>query len=319
MATAEEKHQIICTNCKFKFAHRKHNACPHCATLIEKMANPLFLHYTYYHCSKSKMPRCPQRCVSAQELEKQIDQYLARIQISPRFKDWAIKYLHELHEKESSSRNDIIQAQQKAYKECLRRIDNMVKLKTSPDNTDGSLLSDEEYGRQRVALLKEKAALEELLNDAGHRVEQWLTLSEKTFEFACTARERFAKGDRLTKKEILLAVGSNLILKDKMLSIEAIKPFFLLESSLSGEDNETAPIEPENIGLSQGRKEANASLSPRWRGHRDDVLTLEHKNKKLIKAIYHFFKKECLSLSFRLCDWSFLFHTDSMEGKKKSQ
>jgi hypothetical protein len=132
------------------------------------MVNPLILRYLYYHCSKSKVPRCPQKSVSIQHLEKQMDQYLARIQISPRFKDWAIKYLHELHEKENTSRNDIIQSQQKAYKECLRRIDNMVKLKTSPGNTDGSLLSDDEYGRQRFTLLKEKAALEELLNDAGH-------------------------------------------------------------------------------------------------------------------------------------------------------
>ena len=83
------------------------------------------------------------------ELEKQIDEYLAPIQISRRFKDWALKYLHELHEKESAARNDIIQAQQKAYQECVRRIDNLVKLKTSPNNADGSHLSDDEYARQR--------------------------------------------------------------------------------------------------------------------------------------------------------------------------
>jgi TnpA family transposase len=84
---------------------------------------------------------------------------LARIQISKRFKDWAIKYLHELHEKESASRNDIIQAQQNAYRACLGQIDNLVKLKTSSSNSDGSLLSDEEYGKKRFLLLKDKASL----------------------------------------------------------------------------------------------------------------------------------------------------------------
>jgi hypothetical protein len=34
--------------------------------------------------------------VSGKELDQQIDGYLVRIQISERFKDWAIKYLHEL-------------------------------------------------------------------------------------------------------------------------------------------------------------------------------------------------------------------------------
>jgi hypothetical protein len=51
--TAEEKRQVICGNCKFKFAYRNQNACPRCEMLIEKMAAPRFLHYTYYHCSKS--------------------------------------------------------------------------------------------------------------------------------------------------------------------------------------------------------------------------------------------------------------------------
>jgi DNA invertase Pin-like site-specific DNA recombinase len=292
MVTAEEKHQIICSACHFKFALRKHNACPRCETPIEKMVNPTFLHYTYYHCSKSKKPRCPQKCVSGQELEKQIDHHLARIQISLRFKEWAIEYLHELHEKESASRNDIIDAQQKAYKECLRRLDNMVKLKTSPANTDGSLLSDEEYGRQRVDLLKEKAALEELLNDAGHRADQWLTLSEKIFEFACTARERFAKNGPITKKEILMAVGSNLILKDKKLRIEATKPFFLLKTSLTSDKPETDAIEPENAGLPQRLKEANASLSPGWQPIRDEDRACYPQALRAAALIYAHFKKE---------------------------
>jgi len=185
------------------------------------MVHPVFLHYTYYHCAKSKVPRCPQKCITGQELETQIHKYLGRIQISDRFKDWAIKYLRELNESERCNRSEVINAQQRAYQDCLRRVDNLLKLKTSSNNTDGILISDEEYHKQRVDLLKEKAALEELLKDAGHRVEKWLQLSEKTFDFACTARERFAKGDPQTKREILAAVGSNLVLKDKQLSIEA--------------------------------------------------------------------------------------------------
>lgn len=262
MVTAEEKHQVMCGNCRFKFAYRMRDACPRCETRIGKMVNPLFLNYSYYHCSKSNRPSCRQKSISSQELEKQIDAFLARIQISEKFKEWAIKYLHELHAKESEARNDIIHAQQKAYQECVRQIDSLVRLKTSSGNLDGSLLSDEEYGRQRVALLKEKAALEELLQDAGHRVNQWMKLAEQTFEFACTVRERFAKGDAKTKKEILVTVGSNLSLKDKILSIEARKPFFILGNSVSDEKPETSPIEPENTGQPPMRNGACASLRP---------------------------------------------------------
>ena len=60
MVTAEEKHQVMCGNCRFKFAYRKRDACPRCQTPIDTMTKPLFLHYTYYHCGKSKDPGCSQ-------------------------------------------------------------------------------------------------------------------------------------------------------------------------------------------------------------------------------------------------------------------
>jgi hypothetical protein len=54
----------------------------------------------------------------------------------------------------------------------------------------------------RLALLKVKTALEEMLRDAGHLVEKCLDLSEKSFDFACTAHDRFIKGGCEVKKEI---------------------------------------------------------------------------------------------------------------------
>jgi DNA invertase Pin-like site-specific DNA recombinase len=292
MVTAEEKHQLMCGNCRFKFAYRRKKSCPRCHTSIEKMSKPHFLHYIYYHCGKSKNPSCTQKSVSAEKLEKQIDHCLSRIQISERFKDWAINFLHELHEKETAFRNEVIQTQQKAYQECVRRIDNLVTLKTAPHNADGCLLSDEEYGLQRMGLLKKKAALEETLQDAGHLVEKCLERSEKSFDFACTARNRFANGDCETKKEILAAMGSNLILKDKMLSIQALKPFLILETTFHGHDTSNEPIEPENIGPTHTQKLLNDSLRPNMCGSRDDVRTLEHKAERAAALIYAHFKKE---------------------------
>lgn len=292
MVTAEEKHQVICSHCRFKFACRNRTACPRCETSIEKMVNPLFLHYTYYHCTKKKDPRCSQRCLRGEELEKQIGQYLARITISRRFKDWAIKYLHELHAQESASQKTIVESQQKAYEECVQEMDNLVKLKTSPSNADGSRLSDEEYGRRRLELLKVKRSLEALLGNAGSQVEQPLKLSEKAFEFAATAQARFAKGNPKTRKEMMVTFGSNLTLKNKKLSIEARKPFFILKESMSDEKPENELIEPENILMSYGRKEAFASLRPCLLGGRDDVRTYGHKAERAAALIYAHFKKE---------------------------
>jgi len=297
MVTAEEKHQVVCSHCNFKFAFRSKKACPRCGTAMEDMKNATFPRYSYYHCSKSKNPSCPQKAVSAEMLEKQIDEFLGRIQISEKFKDCALKYLHELHEKEQANRNEIIQAQQKAYTNCVRQIDNLVKLKTSPDNVDGSLLLDDEYGKQRGHLLKEKAALEEMLNDAGNRAKQWLELSENTFEFACTVRERFTKGDTKTKKAILSTVGSNLILKDKILSIEARKPFFIIQNSHLGEKSEIAEIELENTRVTPGSNGLVPIASPGLCGMRDDVRTFYHNTWKNVRDVYHFWRSFCGTIS----------------------
>ena len=165
-----------------------------------------------------------------------------------------------------------------------------MKLKTSAGNADGALLSDQEYGQQRSELVREKQALEVLLDEQGEKRDEALHLAEQIFEFSSTVRDRFAKGDAKAKKEILMAIGSNLTLAGKKLSIEAKKPFRLIEGLLVGADSEFEPTEPENTGLSQRQEEAFASSCPRVLGDVDDVRTLHHRFAHTVKAIYAFFR-----------------------------
>jgi site-specific DNA recombinase len=315
--TAEQKHQVICSNCRLKFAHRKRSACPRCETPIVKMVKPLFLEYSYYHCSKSSKPRCQQKYVSEAELQDQIDQYLAHIEIPKTFKDWAAKYLSELHGIEGREQKDIIETQQKAYLECSRRIDNLVKLKTSPANIDGSLLSDDEYARQRTELLKAKSSLEQSIGTYGHREDQTMQITAKTIEFAAEARTKFASGDAKTKKRILSSISSNLTLKDKKLIIKARKPFFFLERSNVCTKGEMCPIEPRNLVVPQGRITPFNPSNPTWGAIRHDDRTFKEKIESVTKQIYRFFQSECCSGDFRLSDWKYLDHTDSMHGAEK--
>ncbi len=57
-----------------------------------------------------------------QEMEKQINERLAWITISKKFKDWAIKHLHELHEEEKSFRNDIIKPSGRRIRNAWRKL-----------------------------------------------------------------------------------------------------------------------------------------------------------------------------------------------------
>ncbi len=105
-------------------------------------------------------------------------------------------------------------------------------------------------------------------------MEQQLKLSEETFEFACTAQERFAEGDPKHQKRDFADHASNLILKDKKLLFEARKPFFILETTIYPEKPVISPIEPEKIVVTaQGRKIPSVFMRPYLLGDLDDVRT----------------------------------------------
>ena len=290
--TAEEKNQVICSQCKFKFANRRRNACPRCRISITNMVNPLFLHYTYYHCSRSQRPSCRQKSVTGQELERQINEQLGRVTISKQFRDWAVKYLHESHALESANQKEIIAAQQKAFQVCERQIERLLTLKMSSGNQDGSLVSDEEYAKRRGELLAERAVLAEQLANVAERVEQPLKLSIQVFDFVCRVQERFAKGDAKTRKAILTTLSSNLTLKDKKLLIKARKPFAILGDLSIAERGIISPIEPEISQAWQGQKTPAIFMRPLVRGGRDDVRTYLRKAERAAALIYAHFKEE---------------------------
>jgi hypothetical protein len=88
------------------------------------------------------------------------------------------------------------------------------------------LLYDERDERRcLVRLLHERlAGLAALLKDTDKRVENWLEIAERGFNFAEKAAAIFAEAkendDIETRKEIFASLGSDLILKDKILSID---------------------------------------------------------------------------------------------------
>jgi hypothetical protein len=246
---------------------------------IKRQKNGNVHRYVYYHCTKrAGQVRCKQASLEARALEHQIDAYLGRLHISEAFTAWAIRYLHEANDQEATARKEILSTQRRTYDACLQRLDNLLRLKLSPANADGSLLSDEEYGLQKSRLLAEKVRLEEQLRDVEHRIEQWTEIAEQTFVFACYAREWFAKGTFEDKRHILMAVGSNLVLQDKILRIDAKKPFFVLEEGLKTLHAKYPSFEPPQNGEDKPQHgDAHAHI-PRWCGLVDDVRTAVQEN-----------------------------------------
>jgi predicted metal-binding protein len=215
---------------------------------FKKQKNGNVHHYIYYHCTKRVNPDCPERCIELKELARQIDNVLTRISISERFKEWALKYLHEIRKDEAKATEDILALKQKRYENIVKQLDNLLLKYTAPENADGSIMTDKDYTGLRTRLLKEKNELEAELNATGRQIEDWVELTEKTFNFARYARIWFAKGDLQTKRTIFACLGSDFILKDGKLALTLRKPFNFIFENLSQAEKELVRLEPLNFG-----------------------------------------------------------------------
>jgi len=238
------------------FAYRGLIFCEECGAMItaeEKVKtqkNGNTHRYVYYHCTKRKEPNCTQKPIGEKELEKQILEVLERIEIPPEFCEWAIEQLKTENQKEIEDRNKILTSQRKAYDLCIKKIDRLIDMRANDE------ITEEEFGRKKSVLMKEKLHLQELFNDTDSRVDSWIEKAEDVFNFAKVAKTRFENGTQEEKRTILSALGSNLSLRDGKLSITIDKPLLLMERA-AGEvkaiHNRLEPLESvENKGTLAG-------------------------------------------------------------------
>lgn len=243
--TAEEKWQIICSNCKVKFHKGKQrDRCPECNILIEEMVKPKILHYIYFRCTKKVNRNCSQGSIEYDELEKQIDEEIEKFTIPKEFVIWAIKHLNEENTQEVTDRETIKITLQNAIDDVTKQLDGLLTLKISPTNISGELLSDTEYAAKKKPLLAGKEDLLDQLNRLSERQNKWMELSERTFNFACQARYWLSFGTLIEKTQVLDALGSNIVLRDKNLLIERHKPYFLIEKGLNEAREIAKRLEP---------------------------------------------------------------------------
>jgi DNA invertase Pin-like site-specific DNA recombinase len=200
--------------------------CGECGASItaEETVNQYGRRYYYYHCTKRKTgTSCGQKTIRVEKLEQQILQALGRIQITDDFSNWAISRLRKIHDEETQTRQAVDHSLDKAYRDIQRQIDTLVQMRLR------GLLTDEEFIKKKAELTAEALRLEERLRDASSRQKRWLELSEKAIIFAHSAQKAFARGSNSQKRDILVALGSNFVLKDRMLRIYLQKPFRLME------------------------------------------------------------------------------------------
>ena len=109
-------------------------------------------------------------------------------------------------------------------------------------------LDEQEFRSRKELILTEKNRLEAYIRDTEKRVENWLEIAERGFNFAEKAATVFARAQRennaVVKKEIFNALGSDYTLKDKKLNVSLDNLLFPIRNSADEVRRITARLEP---------------------------------------------------------------------------
>ncbi len=170
--------------------------------------------YVYYHCTKRTKANCSQGSIEETKLKEQIVAEIDSLEIPPEFHSFAMKWFQAENRKEAESRNAVVQSQQKAYKACLAKIDGLTDMRAAGE------IGPEEYAEKKVKLLAEKKRLDGHYENTSERVERWMQTGDEMFTFIEEAKWKLEKGNLQVRRSILSALGSNLIIKNKILSID---------------------------------------------------------------------------------------------------
>ncbi|MBI3627835.1 MAG: recombinase zinc beta ribbon domain-containing protein [Candidatus Sungbacteria bacterium] len=223
-------------------------------------------HYIYYHCTKRKNPNCSQGSIEEAELNRQINAAIDKLVIPPEFHDFGMRWFRAQNENESSSRNAILATRQEAYKLCIKKIDGYIDMRAAKE------ITAEQYAQRIAPLEREKAQHEEFFADMGQRIDQWIQTADEMFTFLDDAKEKFKTGTLETKRQILSTLGSNLVIKDKILTLDVQNTLLPMEVVSEEAKKIYARFEPVKSAIDKRKLELAYSKSPRMLRRQDSNL-----------------------------------------------
>lgn len=230
---------------------------------VKRQKNGNVHRYIYYHCTKRINPNCTQRSIEEKPLKKQIIATLHSIKIPPEFHDWALKWLRVQNKNTFQTTKTILKQQQTAYDNCIDSIDELIDMRAAKE------ISPEEFKRKKSKLNKEKKRLKSLLDDTDHNVDAWIQKAEDWLSFARDAVKKFNKGGLEDKRYILVRLGSNLILQDKILHIDWEKALLPLKEAAKECEKIHNRLEPADLADNTSQLESLYEASPRLLPGRD--------------------------------------------------
>jgi DNA invertase Pin-like site-specific DNA recombinase/predicted metal-binding protein len=211
----------------------------------KKYKNGKTQEFAYYRCTKRKRDiKCSQPYIAVDKLDRQAIAYLKTIKLSTQFVDWAIKWLKVMHKEQQNIKESKLIATQDSYNDVNKKLDRLVELMIS------GVITAKEGSEKKQLLEDEKKRLFDILSKIDIHATEWTNLTIQTFNFVKIAQDKFEFGTIEQKKTILKVIGSNLVLKDRKLSITLRTPFTYIQkvvSKLKGEKEDIYRDLPEDI------------------------------------------------------------------------
>jgi DNA invertase Pin-like site-specific DNA recombinase len=201
--------------------------CGNCqgSVTAEEHYNRYGYHYVYYHCTHKtrKNPTCREKSAEEEDLNRQVLEFIDRIYLDREQLEEVLQIVNQETEKQASA--EVKQSVEKALATCAKSLDNLTRLRCQDS------ITEEEFTRQRGQFTQEQERLRERLKQLG--ASAWIEPSRNLFLFSNRAKFWFSHGTTDEKRIILSTIGSNLLLKDKKLFIDAKKPFRILSERAS--------------------------------------------------------------------------------------
>lgn len=128
------------------------------------------------------------------------------------------------HEEEAGKLNKSLRHLQTQYSAKREELKEFVKMRARKE------LTQEEFMDQKSDILIELKDLEERTKDNNYSANSWLELCTKFLNNAFSALETMTKGKPQEKRDLILDVGQNLVLRDGKLQFSFKQPYDILLS-----------------------------------------------------------------------------------------
>ncbi len=236
--------------------------CGECGAMItaeEKIKRPKngkIHRYIYYHCTKRINSNCTQKAIRVEKLEEQIKEKIEQIDIPQDLHEFALKWFRKDSAKKFETAQSVIDTQNKAYKECLKKISGFLDMRSAQE------ITAEQFKEKMQPLEAEKKRWEDVFNKTGSGVNELLKKADEVFSFAYDCKTRFENGNPFKKKEVLSRLGSHLSFQNGIIDIDVENTLIPLKDVVV----ENKRLEPLKIGKNAREIEEIYEKSPVMQG-----------------------------------------------------